>query len=682
MRRLMLSVLTILLLVVNAPVARGEDLDVPPQMIEGGPPTLMMQRYLKRQTDQALQRWKDNYEKRKTPEQIAAYQKSGREAFVTAVGGLSERTPLNPQVVGTVTRSGYRVEKIIFESQPKHFVTGLLFLPDPKRFKPRYPGVLVPCGHAFEAKGYEAYQTMGALLARNGMAALVFDPIDQGERGQYMAEGGWPKLWGIDGHTMIGICSIPLGRNTARFEIWDGMRALDYLQSRPEVDPKRIGCTGNSGGGTQTSYLMALDDRIRAAAPSCYLMSTELLLAQRGADDAEQQIFNQLNTGPHEADFIMFRAPSPVLVCCATHDFFDPVGTWDSMRYAKRLFTRLGFAERVDVMENDAGHNYDTLQREAVVRWMSRWLLRKDQVITEPKIELLSEKEYTCTPDNKVMSLPGARSVYDLNEDYENELAKRRASSWAAGDREALLKEVRQIAGVRVLSDLPKPRVDVVGAIARTGYKIEKLLIRPEDGISLPALLFLPEKPNPDRVVLYLHDKGKAADAGVGGPIEQIVKAGDTLLAVDLRGNGQTQSTTKGLFGSDFQDAQIAYELGRSVVGMRAEDVLVCARYGAERVAGGRNGTVDLVAIGNIGIPALHAAALEPAMFRSVAIGQMILSWASIVHKRKCASALMTSIIHGALQHYDLPNLEAVLGKKLTVEQPVTDMGNAPLDGK
>jgi hypothetical protein len=674
MRRLMLCVLTAFFCLPNAPIARGEDLDVPPQIIEGGPPTLMMQRYLRRQTDQALQRWKADYEKRKTPEQIAEYQKRVRAAFVAAVGGLPERTPLNAKVVATLSRPGYSVEKVIFESRPKHYVTALLFLPDPKRFKPRYPGVLVPCGHAFEAKGYEAYQTMGALLALNGMAALVFDPIDQGERGQYLGEEGWPRLWGIDAHTMIGIGSIPLGRNAAQFEIWDGMRAIDYLQSRPEVDPDRIGCTGNSGGATQTSYLMALDERIKAAAPSCYLMNTERLLVQRGADDAEQQIFNQLNTGPHEADFIMLRAPSPVLVCCATYDFFDVVGTWDTMRYAKRLFTRMGFAERVDVMENDAGHNYDTLQREAVARWMSRWLLHKDQVITEPKIALLNEKEYTCTPDGKVMSLPGARSVYDLNEDYENELAKQREATWSGGDRAALLKQVRQLAGVRAMSDLPKPKVDVLATFARQGYKLEKLAIRPENGIVLPALLFLPEKANPG-VVLYLHDKGKAADAAVGGPIEQRVKAGEAVLAVDIRSNGQTQTTTPGLFGSEFQDGQIAYELGRSIVGMRTEDVLVCARYAAERTSGGANGPVELVTIGNVGIPALHAAALEPAMFRSVTLRNMLVSWSNIVHNRMNKPSLMGGIIHGALQHYDLPNLEATLGAKLKVEQPVDAMG-------
>jgi dienelactone hydrolase len=675
MQRSRLCILAILLLLASYSAATCDDLNVPPQKIEGGAPGLMMQRYLRRQTDQALRRWKDDYENRKTPEQIAEYQRRGRAAFLQTIGGLPDRTPLNPRIVGTVSRSGYRVEKVIFESQPKHFVTGLFFVPDANAFKPPYPGVLVPCGHSFEAKGYGPYQTMGALLAINGMAAFVFDPIDQGERGQYIADGGWPKLWGIDGHTMIGLGCIPLGQNAARFEIWDGMRAIDYLESRPEIDAKRIGCTGNSGGGTQTCYLMALDDRIRAAAPSCYLTSMDRLLLQRGADDAEQQFFNQLNAGPHEPDLVMLRAPSPVLMLTATHDFFDPAGTWDTLRQAKRLFTRMGYAERVDILENDAGHNYDSPQREAAARWMSRWLLAKDQIIVEPRIEPLSEKEYTCTPDGKVMSLPGARSVYDLNEDCENELAKRREASWSTTDRAALLKRVRDLAGIRPMSELPKPRVELLDTTARAGYKIEKLLIRPEEGITIPSLAFLPDRPISDRVVLYLHDEGKAADAAIGGPIEQLVKNGSVVLAVDPRGNGQTQSTTPGLFGSDYQDGQIAYELGRSIVGMRAEDVLVAARYAAERFAGGRDGAVDLVAVGNIGIPTLHAAALESALFSSVKIRRMIGSWAALVHQRMNGPAIMGSLVHGSLQHYDLPNLEASLGKKLTIEQSTTDFG-------
>ena len=396
------------------------------------------------------------------------------------------------------------------------------------------------------------------------MAALVFDPIDQGERGQYLGPGGWPKLWGTAAHCNVGLGCVLLGQNVARIEIWDGMRAIDYLQSRPEIDPKRIGCTGNSGGGTQTSYLMALDDRISAAAPSCYITSTARLLETYGVDDSEQQIFGQLAFGLHEADFITMRAPSPVLICTATRDFFDIQGSWETLRYAKRLYTRMGFAERVDLLENDAEHNYNKLQREGVVRWMSRWLLDKDQPITEPKITLLSESEYQCVPGGQVMSLPGARSTYDLNEDCENQLAKRRAARWASSDRASLLDEVRRLAGIRKLSELPEPRVDTLGTIDRAGYKIEKLLLKPEKAIVLPALLFLPEKADAGSVVLYVHEQGKAADAGPGGPIEQLVHSGRPVLAVDLRGAGQTCSIWRRWGGPEHQDSYLAYMLGRS----------------------------------------------------------------------------------------------------------------------
>jgi hypothetical protein len=368
------------------------------------------------------------------------------------------------------------------------------------------------------------------------------------------------------------------------------------------------------------------------------------------------------------------RATSPVLICSATKDFFDIGGTWDTFRYAKRLYTRMGFAERVGLMENDAGHNYNTLQREAVARWMSRWLLGKNQAISEPTIQLLSEQEYRCTADGKVMSLPGARSAYDLNEDYENELAKRRTASWAGGDGEARFAEVRWLAGVRKLAALPKPAVELLGAVARPGYKIEKLLIKPEPGVLLPALRFVPGKPQASPTVLYVHERGKAADAGPGGPIEQLLNAGQTVLAVDLRGMGETQAPASGGgYSAEFQDAYLAYLLGRSYVGMRAEDVLVAARYAAEQAAGGQ-GKVCLVALGNAGVPALHAAALEPALFENVKIRGMLASWSSVIHGR-LNKGLVTHLVHGALVHYDLPDLAASLGNKITIEQPADPLG-------
>jgi cephalosporin-C deacetylase-like acetyl esterase len=682
-RKSLIVVTTFLSLTLAAGAPAEDDLRVLPEKIDGVAPANMMSHYLLGQAGQRFDEWKSQYEKRTTPEQIAEYQSRLHKKFIEALGGLSERAPLNPKTTGIVSRDGYTVEKVIFESQPKNYVTALLFLPDPSKHKPPYPGVIVPCGHSFNGKASNAYQTMGALLALNGMAGLVFDPVDQGERGQMLSQ--WPKLAGTRGHTMLGVNSILLGRNTARFEVWDGMRAIDYLQSRPEVDPKRIGCTGNSGGGTQTSYLMALDDRIIAAAPSCYITSLERLLNTIGPQDAEQNIYGQIAFGMDHADYLMMRAPTPILICCATKDFFDITGVWNSFRYAKRLYSRMGFAERIGLLENDAEHNYNQLQRQGVVRWMARWLLKRDEPITEPDIKLLNEQEVQCTPGGQVMLLDGARSAYDLNRDYEKNLAKRRKELWTTSNRADLMDKVRQIAGIRKLADLPKPEVVPSGTIQRDGYQIKKMVIKPEAGIVLPALMFVPgSQASGSAPVLYVHEKGKDADAAPGGPIEKLVKEGRCVLAVDLRGTGETQvdggRAICDATGVDWKDVFMAYLLGRSYVGMRAEDILVCARVaGSLPAIRGRDAVdttrpVNLVAVGNVGVPSLHAAALEPDLFGSVKLTRTLASWSDVI-KSGCCVNQQVNAVHGALTVYDLPNLAVTLGDKLTVEEPLDAMG-------
>lgn len=649
----------------------AEDLHVLPEKIDGVAPTEMMSLYLHRLAKQSFESWKQRYEQLKTPEQIAEYQKNLREKFIEAIGGLPQRTPLNPQITGVIQRDGYRVEKVLFESQPKHYVSALLFLPDAGRHKPPYPGVLIPCGHSANGKAHDAYQTMGALLALNGMAALVFDPIDQGERSQMLSE--LPKLAGTRAHTMLGVGSILLGRNTARFEIWDGMRGIDYLQSRGEVDPKRIGCTGNSGGGTQTSYLMSLDERIIAAAPSCYITGFERLLDTIGPQDAEQNIHAQIAFGLDHADYLMMCAPSPVLVCAATKDFFDISGVWNSVRYAKRLYTRMGFAERIDLMENDAEHNYNQLQRQSVVRWMARWLLKKDEPITEPEIKLLSDEEALCAPGGQVMNIEGARSTYDLNRDYEKELAARRKKLWTTGDKAKLLDEVRQIAGVRKLAELAAPQLDSSESMERDGYSIIKGAITPQEGIHLPVLMFIPAAPATRHTALYIHEKGKAVDAEPGGLIEALVKTGARVLAVDVRGAGEMAQAKQGSLseaaGPDWKDVFTAYLLGRSYVGMRAEDILACARLLQKEQAN----PVDLITIGNVGVPALHAAALESELFSSVKLVHSLASWSSVIESGK-SSNQQVNTVHGALTTYDLPDLAETLGKKLIIEEPLDAM--------
>jgi len=647
---------------------RGDELTVLRAQEGESGPTGMMSRYLNGLARAALDRRADEVEKLETAEQVAAYRKRMRSFFVRQLGGFPERTPLNARVVEKRAFDDYRMEKVIFESRPGMYVTGVLYLPNAD---PPYPAVLVPCGHSLLAKAYESYQRASILLAKNGLASFCFDPIGQGERRQILDADGKGTIGSTLEHTLVGTGSILLGTNAARYFIWDGMRAIDYLTSREEVDPDRIGCTGNSGGGTQTSYLMALDERIVAAAPCCFLTSLRRLIPGLGPQDAEQNIYAAIEFGMEHADYILMRAPAPTLMCTATRDFFDIAGSWETFREAKRIYTRLGHAERMDLVETDEQHGFSKWLRVGVTRWMRRWLLHVDDAITEPEFPVLSEDELRCSPRGQVLLMEGAKSVFELNAELEVKLAEDRRKLWSEVPKPVALAKVRAIAGIQKLADLPEPKIEQAGSVQRSGYRIEKLVLRPEPGIALPGLLFAPTR-HVGEACLYLHGESKATDAGVGGPIEKLVEAGQLVLAVDLRGIGETEGQTsykgwKPYFGSDWQDFYRAYLLGRSYVGMRAEDALVCARFLAGYQASGEPNRVHLIAIGEAAVPALHAAALEPAVFTSVQLERCIRSWSDVVRTPVTRNQLINTV-HGALRTYDLPDLVATLPPgKLTI---------------
>ncbi len=190
-------------------------------------------------------------------EALIARQKRLRERYREMLGELPEKTPLNAMVTGTVEGDGYRIEKVIYESRPRHRVTANLYVPTTGD-RP-WPGVLVACGHSENAKAWDKYQAVSALMAKNGLVALCYDPICQGERHQLLEA---PRH-GTTTHTLLNVGSLFVGRSVVGYEAWDGVRSIDYLLSRPEVDGgKPVGMTGTSGGGTQTVFLMALDDRI------------------------------------------------------------------------------------------------------------------------------------------------------------------------------------------------------------------------------------------------------------------------------------------------------------------------------------------------------------------------------------------------------------------------------------
>jgi dienelactone hydrolase len=620
---------------------------------------------LQQQAYAALDRRRTAYEALKTEEQIKAYQQRLRQVFTDQVGGFPERTSLNARVVGKLPGDGCQIEKVIFESQPQHHVTATLYLPNSS---PPYPVVLVSSGHSRPGKAADYNQRFGIMLARHGMAALCYDPIGQGERSQILTPDGKPQFSSTtQEHSLIGVGSILIGTNTARYRIWDGMRAIDYVCSRPDIDRERIGFTGCSGGGTLTSYIMALDERVVCAAPSCYLTTFRRLVETIGPQDAEQNIFNQLGLGLDQPDYVLMRAPRPTLISSTTGDFFDIQGTWDNYRQAKRIFGRLGYAERVDLVEAEGNHGVQPGNLIGITRWMRRWLLGRDDAVSLDPIKTLPESELLCTEKGQVMLLPGERSVFELNAEIETQLAAQRRAFWQKMPKSEALAAVRKAIGVRPLIEISPPKMVEAGRVDRANYHIDKFVLHTDSGVPLPGLTYHPQKPGRD-AYLYLHEGGKHADGAPGGPIEKLVMEGSVVVAIDLRGTGETGVARSDALLGDAKSYFLAYLLGQSLVGLHTEDVLA----GGQFVANYKTKTprqVHLIGVGRAGVAALHAAALEPEMFASVTLRRTLGAWSPVV-SQSVPQGQLTTTVHGALRTYDLPDLVTTLDPaKIKIER-------------
>ncbi|MGH9767606.1 MAG: alpha/beta hydrolase family protein [Blastocatellia bacterium] len=615
-----------------------------------------------------------------TREEIGQRQRFIREKILQAIGGLPERTPLNAKVTGTLKRNGYRIEKIIFESQPAFYITANLYLPETGRGP--YPGILMPLGHENGGKAHDAWQRLAITFAKNGFAILLYEPVSQGERVQlYDPDLGESKVrQATTEHTLAGTQCLLLGHSFARHVIWDGMRALDYLISRPEVDSSRIGCTGNSGGGTLTAYLSALDDRIKVAAPSCYLTNWKSLLETIGPQDAEQNLPPFLSDGLDQADFVTAFAPKPYLILSAARDFFPIAGTRQTFREVKRLYGLMGAEEKLNMLEADDGHGYTRPRRLAAYRWMNRWLkgpgLQEDEPIDEPEIEIESEDDLRCTQAGQVSLSLGGETIFSINLAEARKVKPKRSAITTPEDLRRFQAEIRD--RVQRLTAFEKPAgspdVRAFGEIARDGYRIEKLLI--EGDPAIPALLFKPDGPVPKRrAILYVHENGKAAEANVGGEIEDLVRGGAVVLAIDLRGRGETREEAArvwDIFGH-FESAMTALLVGKTLVGLRAQDVV----RAVDALAARRDVEIESLSAfgrGDAAVPLLHAAALDDRI-KSVTLEEMLVSYESVV-EWKIHQEVFESVVPAALANYDLPDLAASLApRKLQIINAVNPRG-------
>jgi cephalosporin-C deacetylase-like acetyl esterase len=597
-----------------------------------------------------------------SPQEVAARKAYVRKRMMHALGGpFPERTPLNARTVGVIERDAYKIEKVIFESQPKFYVTANLYLP--KRGSGPFPAVLFPLGHEAGGKAHETWQQMLGSLATKGYVALAWDPVGQGERVQlYDPDFGESKVRrATTEHTILGIQCLLAGDNLARYTIWDGMRALDYLLSRPEVGATKVAVTGNSGGGTHTAYLAALDDRIHVAAPSCYLTSWRALLETIGPQDAEQNLPPWFGAGLDHADFIYAFSPKPYLILSAIRDFFSIAGARATYAEAQSVYKLIGAPEKIMMVDADDGHGYTKPRRLAAYRWFGRWLKGAEDEEPEPEIAIATERELNCTESGQVSVSLGGETVFSLNKQRAEQLRPKQAPS---------PDEVRKRVTGLTAFEAPQGSAAIkpYGEIARAGYRIEKLVYESEPGIVIPSLLFLPEGGEARKAaMIYVHGRGKSAGAAVGSEIEQFVKAGLVVLAIDARGFGETQHRSDdngndfpGYFGQ-FNSAMTALLAGRTLVGMRMRDVW----RGVDLLTG--RAEVDRDRIYGFGkeggaIPLLYAATVDDRI-RRVALEGMLVSYQTVIQQR-IHRQVFEHVIPGALRSFDLPDLVSSLAPR------------------
>jgi cephalosporin-C deacetylase-like acetyl esterase len=655
----------------TTPAAAQEELDVLP-----APAPRMLYDYLQGSARVHFEQRRAAVAALKTPEDIQKRQDELKARFARALGGFPLKTPLNPRVVGRKQYDGYRVEKVIFESRPDHHVTGALYLPDGEG---PFPGVLLPCGHSANGKAGGTYQRASILLAKNGLAVLCYDPIGQGERIQLLDAEGKPEVAGSTlEHSLVGVGALLVGQNAATYRVWDGIRAMDYLASRPEIDPDRLGCTGNSGGGTLTAYLMVLDDRIKVAVPSCYITSLERLFATIGPQDAEQNITGQVAFGMEHADYVTMRAPKPTLLSVGTRDFFDIDGAWASYREAKLIYGRLGYGERVDLFESDEPHGFTRPRREAATRWLRRWLLNRDDAPTEGEFSIASDAELQCTESGQVLRDFRGKSAFDLNAARARELAADRARQRSGAAPSGLLEEIERRIALKSRAGAVPP-IREVGEVRQPGRMVRKLVLETEPGIQVPMLHITPDQPaegGAPLIVAIGHDRASAFEPE--GLVSRWTGKGHAVLLADLRGMGETtpelryHKSKRREFGMDPQEAFLSLHLDRPLLGQRVYDVLRMLDALGDRTRSG----VHLVGIGVGGPIALHAAALDPRIGQ-LTLERSILSWTEVV-ETPLALDQLSNVVPGALLAYDLPDLATSLAPRtLMLVSPIDPTGQS-----
>ena len=602
---------------------------------------------------QQLTQRRETIARLQTPADWKQRQQQVQSQLQKLIGPFPEKTPLNPHITDTLRKDHYRVEKLVFESQPQFYVTAALFVPD--GLSGPAPAIVFASGHVREAFRSETYQTMILNYVKKGFIVLAFDPVGQGERRQYLEEEASIIAGPTDEHSYVGAQCFLNGSLLLRHMVWDGVRAVDYLLTRPEVDATRIGMAGRSGGGTQTAFIAAMDERIRAAAPEAYITDLELLLKTRGPQDAEQNIYHGTAAELNHADLLEVRAPKPALVVSTTRDFFSIQGARDTYQEVQAAYRALGQEGNLSRAEDDAVHASTPKNREATYAFFQQHLDQPGSAADEP-VELLTAEELQVTTTGQVITSLGGETVFSINQRLTDSLAQRRLVSFNSA---RVVQAARELSGY----EPPPPlygKALFAGRYVRRGYSVEKYLMEGKNHVN-PYLYFRPDSTTKQALILYLHPDGKAADAAPGGVIEQFVQQGFAVLAPDLLGTGELDG------GHPWGDSHIdsvsygrwfgSILTNRSIVGWQATDVVALVRFLQRQE---EPPPIYAVAHSTLTPMLLHAAAWEPLIAR-VALIEPLLSYHSLAKHKYYWPQWIPATVAGALTAYDLPELAAAL---------------------
>jgi cephalosporin-C deacetylase-like acetyl esterase len=575
-----------------------------------------------------------------------------------------KKTPLNPRITGTLERDDFKVEKILFESQPGFYVTSCLFLPK-ERQKPA-PAVIYVSGHTELGFRSDVYQRVILNLVDKGFIVFAFDPIGQGERLQYVDPSTEKSKIGgsTTEHSYAGVQTLLTGTSLSDYFIWDGVRAVDYLETRKEIDAKRIGITGRSGGGTQSAEIAAYDDRIYAAAPECYITSFKRLLQSIGPQDAEQNPYFFLEKGMDHPDFLHIRAPKPTLIVTTTHDFFSQQGARETFAEVRKSYAALGHPENIQKVEDFGIHESTKSNREAVYSFFQKYLnLPGDK--TDHEITPFTVEELWATPNGQVGTSLKGETVFSLNQKY---FQKEGVS------KNELIQKIKEISGIEFNRKMTA--AVFTGKIPKEGYDVNKYFLENnKNDFALPVYVI--QKPNTttEKTLIWLPENGKQ-NIPDNPLLMELLDQNYTVIAADLPDIGELRDPEfRGdgfVKGVPFNYTFGANLVGKSIPGIRAEALDLLMQFTEDEFPGAKT---DGLAEGGLGEALLYYTALKNP-FSKIVLTHPLESNISLIQTEYYDPKLAYNVVPGSLSFYDFPDLVKLLpAGSIKVINPVNAKG-------